>query len=199
MIARNSSFSTRAARSTFSRVGKELGVRYVLEGSIRKSAQRIRVTAQLIDALTGNHLWAEKYDRVLEDIFEVQEDLTRSIVAAIAPHIDEAEREKVHRRRPESLGAYERAVSALAKSWAGYFNADVGLRNEALAEAQAAFAIDPRSSLALQVVAWVQLQHVIFGTTPDLAAAWQVGFAAATGRSRSTAATVRPTHSSRSC
>ena len=138
-------------------------MRYVLEGSIRKSAQRIRVTAQLIDALTGNHLWAEKYDRVLEDIFEVQEELTRSIVAAIAPHIDDAEREKVHRRRPESLGAYEHAVSALAKSWAGYLNADVGLRNEALAEAQAALAIDPRSSLALQVVAWVQLQHVLSG------------------------------------
>ena len=112
VIARNSSFSYKGQSPDIRRVGKELGVRYVLEGSIRKSAQRIRVTGQLIDALTGNHLWAEKYDRVLEDIFEVQEELTRSIVAAIAPHIDDAEREKVHRRRPESLGAYEHAVSA---------------------------------------------------------------------------------------
>ena len=180
VIARNSSFSYKGQSPDIRRVGKELGVRYVLEGSIRKSAQRIRVSGQLIDTLSGNHLWAEKYDRVLEDIFEVQEELTRSIVAAIAPHIDDAEREKVHRRRPESLGAYEHAVSAWAKSWAGYLNADVGLRNEALAEAQAALAIDPRSSLALQVVAWVQLQHVLFGTAPDLAAAWQAGFSAAT-------------------
>jgi len=158
---------------------KELGVRYVLEGSIRKSAQRIRLTAQLIDAASGKHLWAEKYDRVLEDIFEVQEELTRSIVAAIAPHIDDAERGKVHRRRPESLGAYEHAVSAVAKSQASYLNADLGLRNEALAEAQAALAIDARSCLGLQVVAFVQFQHVLFGTAPDRAAAWQVGFAAA--------------------
>jgi len=179
VIARNSSFSYKGQSPDIRRVGKELGVRYVLEGSIRKSAQRIRVTGQLIDALTGNHLWAEKYDRVLEDIFEVQEELTRSIVASIAPHIDNAEREKVHRRRPESLGAYEHAVSALAKSWAGYLNANVDLRNEALAEAQAALAIDPRSSLALQIAAWCQLVHVLLGTAPDLAAAWQSGLAAA--------------------
>jgi len=180
VIARNSSFSYKGTSTDVRRVGKELGVRYVLEGSIRKSAQRVRVSGQLIDTLTGNHLWAEKYDRVQEDIFEVQEELMRSIVATIAPHIDEAEREKVHRRRPESLGAYERAVSAWTKSWASHRNADVGLRDEALAEARVALAIDPRSSLALQVVAWVQLQHVIFGTAPDLAAAWQAGFSAAT-------------------
>jgi adenylate cyclase len=178
VIARNSSFSYKGGSPDIRRVGQELGVRYVLEGSIRKSAERIRVTAQLIDALSGNHLWAEKYDRVLEDIFEVQEELTRSIVAAIAPHVDDAERGKVHRRRPESLGAYEHAVSALAKAWAGYLNADVGLRNEALAEAQAALAIDPRSSLALQVIGWVQLRHVMFGTAPDVAAAWQAGMSA---------------------
>ncbi len=179
VIARNSSFSYKGQSPDIRRVGKELGVRYVLEGSIRKSAQRIRVTAQLIDAPSGNHLWAEKYDRVLEDIFEVQEELTRSIVAAIAPHINDAEREKVRRRRPESLGAYEHAVAALAKCQAAYFNVDVHQRSEALAEAQAALAIDPRSGLALQVVAWVQLQQVLFGTAPDLAAAWQAGFAAA--------------------
>jgi adenylate cyclase len=128
VIARNSSFSYKGQSPDIRRVGKELGVRYVLEGSIRKSAQRIRVTGQLIDALTGNHLWAEKYDRVLEDIFAVQEELTRSIVAAVAPQIGAAESDKVHRRRPESLGAYEHAVSALAKLWAGYLRADVDQR-----------------------------------------------------------------------
>jgi len=178
--ARNSSFSYKGTSPDIRRVGKELGVRYVLEGSIRKSAARIRVTGQLIDTLTGNHLWAEKYDRVLEGIFELQEELTRGIVAAIAPHIDFAEREKVHRRRPENLSAYEHAVSALAKAWSGILNADVGLRNEALAEAQAALTIDPRSIVALMVVARVQLVHVYLGTAPDVAAAWQSGIAAAT-------------------
>jgi adenylate cyclase len=179
VIARNSSFSYKGQSPDIRRVGKELGVSYVLEGSIRKSAQRIRVSGQLIDALSGNHLWAEKYDRVLEDIFEVQEELTRSIVAAIAPHIDAAESDKVHRRRPENLSAYERAVIAGAKTSAGYLNADVDLRNEALAEAQAALAIDPRSSLALLLVACGQWLHVYQGTAPDLAAAWQSGLSAA--------------------
>ena len=159
VIARNSSFSYKGQSPDIRRVGRELGVRYLLEGSIRKSANRIRVTAQLIDALTGNHLWAEKYDRVLEDIFEVQEELTRSIVVAIAPHIDEEERNKVHRLRPEALGAYERVVVAWAKALAAHIKADLGLRHEALAEAQAVLAIQPRSSRALHVVAFVQWQH----------------------------------------
>jgi len=179
VIARNSSFSYKGRSPDIRQVAKELGVRYVLEGSIRKSAQRIRVTGQLIDALTGNHLWAEKYDRVLEDIFELQEELTRSIVMAIAPRIDAAESDKVRRRRPENLGAYELAVSAVGKISAGYLNSDVGLRNVGLAEAEAALAIDPRSSLALQMVAWGQLHQVVFGTAPDVAAAWQAGMAAA--------------------
>ena len=123
MIARNSSFSYKGQSPDIRQVAKELGVRYVLEGSIRKSAQRIRVSGQLIDALTGNHLWAEKYDRVPEDIFDVQEELTRSIVTAITPRIDDAENDKILRRRPENFGAYELAVSALAKLWAGYLPA----------------------------------------------------------------------------
>jgi adenylate cyclase len=134
----------------------------------------------LIDAVTGNHLWAEKYNRVLEEIFEIQEELTQGIVSVIAPHIHFAEREKVHRRRPESLSAYERAVSALAKQRAGFLNADVGLCNEALAEAQAALAIDPRCRLALQVTAWGQLLHLVLGTGPDVDAAWQEGLVTAT-------------------
>jgi adenylate cyclase len=94
-LVRSTSPTASAKRSSPSCRGKELGVRYMLEGSTRRSAQRIRVATQLIDAASGNHLWAEKYDRVLEDIFEVQEELTRSIVAAIAPHIEDAECEKV--------------------------------------------------------------------------------------------------------
>ena len=88
VIARNSSFSYKGKSPDIRQVGRELGVRYVLEGSIRKSSNRIRVTGQLIDTLTGNHIWAERYDRVLEDIFAVQEEVTQAIVAAIAPQIE---------------------------------------------------------------------------------------------------------------
>ena len=180
MIARNSSFSYKGQSPDIRQVGKELGVRYVLEGSVRKSANRIRVTGQLIDALTGQHLWAEKYDRVLADIFEVQEELTRGIVSTIAPHIDEAERNKVQRRRPGHLGAYERVVSAWAKARAAYMHSDVALRNDALREAEAALAIDPRSTQALQIIAFVHWQHFTLGTGADRTAEWQAGMAAAT-------------------
>src|SRR5262249_24076574 len=84
IIARHSSSSYKAKSLGLRQVGRDLGVRYVLDGSIRKSSNRIRVIGQLIDTLTGNHIWAERYDRVLEDIFAVQEELNRAIVSAIA-------------------------------------------------------------------------------------------------------------------
>ena len=103
VIARNSSFSYKGKSPDIRQVGRELGVRYVLEGSVRKSSNRIRVTGQLIDTLTGDHIWAERYDRVLEDIFAVQEEVTRAIVAAIAPQIESTEQSKAARRRPDNL------------------------------------------------------------------------------------------------
>ena len=117
VIARNSSFTYKGKSPDIRQVGRELGVRYVLEGSVRKAGNRIRVTSQLIDALTGSHIWAERYDRVLEDVFAVQEELTQSIVRAIAPPISDEEVAKVRRRRPDSLGGYEIAVRAHAKAW----------------------------------------------------------------------------------
>ena len=111
VIARNSSFSYKGKSPDIRQVGKELGVRYVLEGSIRRAGQRIRVTGQLIDTLSGSHIWAERYDRVLEDIFAVQEELTQSIVRAIAPQIEAAEQEKLRRRRPK-VSAHTRSRCA---------------------------------------------------------------------------------------
>ena len=87
VIARNSAFTYKGRAVDVRDVSRELGVRYVLEGSVRHANQRIRVTAQLIDAISGSHLWVEKYDRVLEDIFEVQEEVARAIVAAMAPQL----------------------------------------------------------------------------------------------------------------
>ncbi len=180
VIARNSTFSYKGRSPDIRQVGRELGVRYVLEGSIRKASSRIRVTAQLIDSLTGNHIWAEKYDRELEDIFAVQEEVTRAIVSAIAPQIDTAEREKSRRRRPESLSAYEIAVRANANASEAMIKSDRALREQAVREARDALTIDPRSSLALNSLAFAQFQHVFFRTTPDLKAAFEEGLAAAT-------------------
>jgi TolB-like protein len=119
VIARNSSFSYKGKSPDIQQVGRDLGVRYVLEGSIRKSSNRIRVTGELVDTFTGNHLWAERYDRVLEDIFAVQEEVTQSIVAVIAPQIESTEQSKAARRRPDNLSAYEIGLLAWAHAWQG--------------------------------------------------------------------------------
>ena len=179
VIARNSSFSYKGKSPDIRQVGRELGVRYVLEGSIRRAGNRIRVTAQLIDALTGSHVWAERYDRVLEDIFAVQEELTRSIVAAIAPQIEDAEIAAARRVRPSNLSAYEIAVRAYANAVTAYATANRALRDQAIREAKEALAKDSASLLALNALAFSQSQHVWARTTADLDAAWQQGMAAA--------------------
>jgi TolB-like protein len=97
VIARNSAFAYKGKSPDVRVVGRELGVRYVLEGSVRRSGTRIRITGQLVDAETGNHLWAKRYDRELADIFAVQDEVTEAIVAAIAPEIDDLERERAQR------------------------------------------------------------------------------------------------------
>src|SRR5262245_54238359 len=153
VIARNSSFSYKGKSPNIQQVGKELGVRYILEGSIRKSSNRIRVTGQLIDTLTGNHIWAERYDRVLEDIFAVQEDVTRAIVAVVAPQIESTEQSKAARRRPDNLSAYEIALRAWAHVSDGIDKADRALIDASIQEANEALAIDPISVLALNVLA----------------------------------------------
>ncbi len=153
VIARNSSFSYKGKSPDVRQVGRELGVRYVLDGSIRKSTNRIRMTGQLTDTLTGNHIWAERYDRVVEDIFAVQEELTGAIVAAIEPQIEATEQSKVTRRRPSNLSAYEIAVQARAHAWDGVTKADAILLDQSIRKAKEALAIDPNSVLALHALA----------------------------------------------
>jgi adenylate cyclase len=179
VIARNSTFSYKGKSPDIRQVGRELGVRYVLEGSIRKAANRIRVTGQLIDAMNGTHIWAERYDRVLEDIFAVQEELTQSIVRAIAPHILDAETAKVHRRRPESLSAYEIAVRAHGKAWVAWIKSDPKGSDGAIADAKAALAIDPQSVIALGALAFAHWQHLALASSTDRAASFRDGMEAA--------------------
>ena len=107
VIARNSSFTYRGHAVDVRQVARELGVRYVLEGSVRRSDSRVRATAQLIDAETGNHIWAERYDRALEDVFAVQDEITQAVVTAILPAVADAELRRAFRKPPESLGAWE--------------------------------------------------------------------------------------------
>jgi adenylate cyclase len=107
VIARNSSFHYKGRSPKVQDIGRELGVQYVAEGSIRRAGNRVRITAQLVEARTGNHVWAERYDRELEDIFAVQDEVTQAIVAAIEPELAGAERERALRKPPDSLDAWE--------------------------------------------------------------------------------------------
>ncbi|TPK89492.1 winged helix-turn-helix domain-containing tetratricopeptide repeat protein [Mesorhizobium sp. B2-4-17] len=113
VIARNSSFTYKGRAVDVKQVGRELGVRYVLEGSVRKVGSRVRITGQLIDAEDGSHLWAERYDRELTDVFALQDEITVSVVAAIEPNLRRAEIERVKRQRPDSLDAYDLFLRAL--------------------------------------------------------------------------------------
>jgi adenylate cyclase len=112
VIARNSSFTYKGKSTDMRQVGRELGVRYVLEGSVRKAGNRVRITAQLIDANGGDHVWAERYDRALEDIFAVQDEITHSIIGAIAPGIVAAEIQRTHGKEVAELGQWERVMRA---------------------------------------------------------------------------------------
>ena len=106
VIARNTTFTYKGQPADVKHVAEELGVRYVLEGSVRTAGERVRLTAQLIDAAGGTHVWAERYDRDLSDIFALQDELTPTIVAAIEPELGSVERERARRKPPENLDAW---------------------------------------------------------------------------------------------
>jgi adenylate cyclase len=118
VIARNSSFVYKGKAVDIRQVGQELGVRYVLEGGVRKGGNRLRITAQLIEAETGAHLWAERYDRPLDDIFALQDEITLSVVGAIEPSLRSAEIDRVKRKRPDNLDAYDLVLRALPHAYA---------------------------------------------------------------------------------
>jgi adenylate cyclase len=113
VIAKNASFTFKGRKVDVRQVARELGVRYVLEGSVRKAGGRVRISAQLIEAETGRHLWAERYDRNLDDIFALQDEITISVISAIEPTMRELEFERVRRKRPESLDAYDAVLRAM--------------------------------------------------------------------------------------
>jgi TolB-like protein len=117
VIARNSCFVYKGKPVDVKQVGRELGVRYVLEGSVRKLGDRVRIAAQVVNAQTGVHLWAERYDRLYQDIFALQDELTMNVVGAIEPNLRKVEVERARRKRPESLDAYDLVLKALPHTY----------------------------------------------------------------------------------
>ena len=155
VIARNSTFTYKGRAVDVKEVGRELGVRYVLEGSVRKSGNRIRVTAQLVEAATGNHVWAERYDRDLADIFAVQDEITERVVAAIEPELYAAEQVRSQSKPPDSLDAWECVIRAL--SLIGQGTRDENTEAEALC--RRAIAIAPGYGRAHSLLAWALLRR----------------------------------------
>jgi TolB-like protein len=150
VIARNSSFAYKDKSVDVTEAGRELGVRYVLEGSVRKVSNRVRVTAQLIEAETGGHVWADRYDRTLDDIFAIQDELTMSVVAAIEPSLRQAEIERVKRKRPDSLDAYDLVLRAVPDVYPAMPEAAA----KALPLLERALGMEPDYALAHGFAAW---------------------------------------------
>src|SRR6516164_9593711 len=168
VIGRNSSFTYKGQAVDVKRVGRELGVRYVLGGSVRKAGKRVRIAAQLIEAETGVHVWAERYDRSLDDIFALQDEITLSTVGAIEPSLRAAEIERVKRKRPENLDAYDLVLRALP-------NVGTGMPEEARLAVpllERALALEPGYGLAHGCLAWcLEVLFVRDGLDPAIAAA----------------------------
>lgn len=157
VIARNSTFAYKGKYPDVREVARDLGVRYVLEGSVQRGGERIRITGQLIDAETGNHLWAERYDRKLEDIFAVQDEVTEAIVAAIAPEIGDVERERSQRKPPESLEAWDLYQRGLA----AYHSATEGGIRSAIEQFDRVNKIDPTFAPAFAMAAGARARYVL--------------------------------------
>jgi TolB-like protein len=117
VIARNSSFIYRGKSVHHRQIGEELGVGYVVEGSVRKDGDQVRITAQLVDVVTGSHLWAERYDRGLADVFAVQDEITQAVVAAIEPQLYAAEEFRARRKAPDNMAAWDLVMRALSHYW----------------------------------------------------------------------------------
>jgi adenylate cyclase len=163
VIARNSSFTFKGKAVDIKQVGRELGVRYVLEGSVRKAAGKVRITGQLIDAVTGAHIWADRFERDLTDVFALQDELTVAVVSAVQPKLLQTEIEMATRRRPENLTAYDLSLRARKQ-----YNLATGESfAEALKLARRALDLDPGCILAAVWAASAHVNNVGWGYSID--------------------------------
>jgi tetratricopeptide (TPR) repeat protein len=149
VIARNSSFIYKGRNVHLKQIAEDLGVRYVMEGSVRKAGDRLRITVQLNDVASGGHIWAERYDRGLADVFAVQDEITEAIVAAIEPQLYAAENFRARRKAPDSMDAWDLAMRALSHYWR------VTRQDNVVAQAllEKATALDPNYGQALGLLA----------------------------------------------
>ena len=165
VIARNSAFTYKGRSTNVLDIGRELGVAYVLEGSVQRAGQRLRITVQLIETDGGAHVWAERYDGTIDDIFDLQDRITEQVAGALQPSIRIAEIERSRRKRPQDLGAYDFAMQAMPHVWA--------LGKEESAKAldllDNALAIDPDYPLALSLAGWCHAQRSVYNWAEDIA------------------------------
>jgi TolB-like protein len=160
VIARNSSFVYKGRAVDIKQVGCELGVRYVLEGGVRKAGERIRINAQLIDASTGGHIWADRFDGALEDVFELQDRITEQVVTAVAPHVFSAEVERARRKPTNDLQAYD----LLMRASPGLNNSAIAAdRDQAQLLLQGALERDPRFTVVKALLAMLHMQRLADG------------------------------------
>jgi adenylate cyclase len=164
VVARNSTFTYKGRTIDLKQVSRELGVRYVLEGSVRRSAERVRITAQLINGQDGTHIWSDRYDGRITDIFDLQDQITERIVGALEPTIRSVEVERARRKRPNNLDAYDCVMRALSSIWVVEREANA----EALILLETAMALDPGYALAKALAAWCHAQRLpyLWTTTP---------------------------------
>ncbi len=165
VISRNSAFSFKDLSLSLKDISGRLGVRYIVEGSVRRAGNRLRITAQLIDALDDKHLWAERYDRQMEDIFDVQDEVVRAIISAIEPRLLLSERNRALRKPPESLDAWENYQRGL---W-HVFRYRPEERQQTLFFFGGAIALDPRFASAYAGLAYALYVFIILGASPDRA------------------------------
>jgi tetratricopeptide (TPR) repeat protein len=159
VIARNSSFVYKGKAVDVKQVGRELGVRYVLEGSVRKGGNKIRITGQLIETETGTHLWADRYDGALEDVFDLQDKISETVIGVIEPNIRTAEIQRARRKPPENLGAYDlylRALPHMMSMMPEDANTGMKLLEQALL-------LDPEYAVAHAYLGWGYEMRVVRG------------------------------------
>jgi len=165
VIARNSTFAYKGKSVDLKEVGRDLGVRYILQGSMRRAGQRVRITSQLIDTASGTHLWAERYDRDLTDIFAVQDDITSRVVTAIEPALSRAESQRVIAKRPEHMGAWDYCQR-------GFWHVHKGTRTDGITAYglfKQALALDPNLADAHLGLARALIVQWNYGSVEDFA------------------------------
>lgn len=167
VIARNTAFSYKNRPGTDVRqIGRELGVRYIVEGSVRRVGERVRITAQLVEADTGNHIWSNKIDGAMTDLFDLQDRMAAEVASAIQPSIRRAEIERARSKRPDSLAAYDLVMRAFPHLWAHRSEDNA----EALSLLRRALELDPGYCLAAALAAWAHGQQIAYNWTTDFAA-----------------------------